>query len=736
MSDFLNGLDEIIHEPQSARSEADFVEVVRQRLAPLEPSVVFFANGDGYIDALSHQEGVGSVDGVRAIALALAESLAEGEFVVLPQVAAHESTCTALGFRVEGMDEGGTFLGIVVAALPEAFRPDDGWRSDVKALAAMAWTGIRSTIELRNARTRIRHMEAERESLKQARKDLVSNILEERDQRLREKRDHIEHLEEQVEKRSAALRVAKEEADAANQAKSEFLANMSHEIRTPLNAILGYADILRRRGDSGRAPQDRLEAIDAIYASGKHLLELINDILDLSKIEAGKMEMEIGTCDPWQIITQLASVMRSQATTKNIELRVRNEGLIPQTIRGDPTRLRQCLVNLVGNAIKFTEAGYVRVTAGLARSDGQPMMRFEVRDTGIGMTAAQLKKIFSPFSQADSTTTRKYGGTGLGLTITKRLTEAMGGKLSVTSEQGQGSTFALEVPTGSLEGVPMLEDPAEATHGEPELAAVETAKLTGRVLVAEDSPVNRAMLLTMLADLDVETTIAENGEVAVAKAGSEPFDLILMDWHMPVMDGLEATKHLRMSGNEVPVVALTASAMAGDREACMAAGCSGYLSKPIEFDTLVAELRKYLQPAEAEADGDRAIGPSVEECGETSSDELPINVEAALKRCRIEVNLLITMIEEAIPYLQERVASLFEAVSAADLDRAAKDAHAIKGSSDTLGMVEVQKRAFTIEKLAKGLAEGDLPTELESLQAALSQATEHARSLGARLDSD
>jgi CheY-like chemotaxis protein len=310
--------------------------------------------------------------------------------------------------------------------------------------------------------------------------------------------------------------------------------------------------------------------------------------------------MTFGVCDPWEIVTTTASLMQLEAAAKNITLEIGCDEAIPQNIQSDPTRLKQCLVNLVGNAVKFTDTGEVRVTVRMAGAPRRPMIQFEVSDTGIGIPPEQLETIFEPFTQADGSTTRRFGGGGLGLTISWRFARALGGNLTVSSIEGRGSTFTLEVATGPLDSVEMIDHRIglEPPRDHPGEEGADEIKLRGRILIAEDSPINCSMVVAMLETLGAEIVAVEDGQAAVEAAEREVFDVILMDWQMPVMDGLEATKRIRAAGSNVPIIALTANAMCGDQKKCLDAGCTGYLAKPVDYEALVAELQKYLRPCD------------------------------------------------------------------------------------------------------------------------------------------
>ena len=394
------------------------------------------------------------------------------------------------------------------------------------------------------------------------------------------------------------LEAAREAAWAANQSKSEFLANMSHEIRTPMTAILGFTDLLR---EECRDSPSAVQGIDTIQRNGNHLLEIINDILDLSKIESGKLEVERISCSPVQLVCEATSLMQIRADGKGISLKTEFKGPIPQRIQTDPTRLRQILLNLLGNAIKFTEVGSVRLVTELEQvADEEPRLRFSVYDSGIGMTPEQLQKLFQPFTQADTSTTRKFGGTGLGLTISRRLAALLDGDISVTSTPGAGSCFSVTVGTGSLAGVSLLEVGESSATTTATVAAVSpgaaaSVKLDCRVLLAEDGPDNQRLISFVLRKAGAIVTVADNGLEAKTQAleASEPFDVILMDMQMPIMDGYEATRQLRAAGYTRPIIALTAHAMEGDRAKCLAAGCTDYTTKPIERQGLLELVARY-----------------------------------------------------------------------------------------------------------------------------------------------
>jgi PAS domain S-box-containing protein len=388
---------------------------------------------------------------------------------------------------------------------------------------------------------------------------------------------------------------AREAAEAANRAKSRFLASMSHEIRTPLTAVLGCADLLYRQvdGDESR------ELAKAICDQGQLLLRLLNDVLDLSKIEAGKLELHVEPCAIQPLVDDVKSLMQPLAAEKGLELRAEVDPSVPEKVRLYPLRLRQILLNLTTNAIKFTDSGFVAWRFRCDSTTAEPALIIEVRDTGVGISPARLRKIFSAFYQIEHDNPNRGPGTGLGLAIVRKLVELHRGSISVDSHEGQGSTFTIRLPLETLqpETEPGPNDSSEPVAGRPEMGATK-ARLPCRMLVAEDTRGLQFMLKRMLADLVADVVVVGNGEEAVqavrdAAAAGAPFDLVLMDMQMPVRNGFDATGLLRTLGYNLPIIALTAGAMTGEREKCLAAGCSDFLSKPIDRDQLVRTLRRH-----------------------------------------------------------------------------------------------------------------------------------------------
>jgi signal transduction histidine kinase/CheY-like chemotaxis protein len=522
---------------------------------------------------------------------------------------------------------------------------------------------------------------------------------------------HRDELEQRIRARTADLERAQAQAQLANRAKSEFLANMSHEIRSPMTAILGYAELLYREGDVTDAPPERVEALDTIMRNGRHLLTIINDILDLSKLEAGKMTVDPAACSPGRLLNDVVDLMHVRASVKGLALDVEYETPIPQRVVTDATRFRQILVNLVGNAIKFTESGRVLVTARMdGTADGGPRLSVDVTDSGIGIGDEELRTLFEPFTQADSSTSRRFGGTGLGLTISRRYARLLGGDVAARSTPGAGSTFTVSIATGPLDDVAMIDAPAQAgvsgerTDDEEASRRIEEVEpLEGtRILLAEDTPDNQRLIGHHLRKGSASVEIVADGRSAVerameSEASGRPFDIILMDMQMPVMDGCEATMELRQRGFERPIVALTANAMRGDRERCLEAGMNDYVAKPIHVPQLFSAIRRAVEGREP--------APPATAVAATTAENVALDVDALLARYSGDRAILTELIDLFLTDAAQRRRELLAALEAGDMTAIARVAHALKGSVGNFCATAAQRAAHRVETL---VAEGDL----------------------------
>ncbi|MCP4614080.1 MAG: PAS domain S-box protein [Planctomycetes bacterium] len=541
-----------------------------------------------------------------------------------------------------------------------------------------------------------------------------------------------------------ALQEAMTQTSMANTAKSQFLATMSHEIRTPMNAIIGFTNLLAE----SELTDEQKEHLNHVKDSSHNLLRLIDDILDLSKIEAKKVDVDIAECSLGQLLNSVESLMMPKAKIEGLNLKIIEEGRLPAQIHTDVSRVRQCLINLVGNAIKFTREGHIYLRVSIQEIENASFIRFDVEDTGIGISQEKQDAIFDTFVQADNSTSREFGGTGLGLAISKRLAELLGGQLTMTSEVGKGSVFSLIIPADvDVTKQPFLDRQNITSHIETDNDDDEAKQVefTGNILVAEDARTNQVLIKSLLKRLGLKVTIVEDGKQAVQKALSKQFDLIFMDIEMPNMNGYEATKAIRKEGLKTPIIALTAYAMKGDDEKCFAAGCNEYISKPIEHLKLLHALTKYL--SEGSKDISWRIDTAKSDvkqlsqlCSETESsetapakpvdeqyNELPVDYEI-IKKIYEDEEILKETVKIFLEEAPQTIELLAEAIEVKDSKNVKIHAHKLKGLARHVAARKISDMLLDLEtKGRKDELEGsetlfaDIQTEFEKLRSFLSQ---------------
>jgi len=423
--------------------------------------------------------------------------------------------------------------------------------------------------------------------------DMASRLDNTRKDEFGELTEFFNRMLDKLQNKQDELSLAVKVAESASSAKSAFLANMSHEIRTPLTAILGFSEMLK---EDGISKTDTRQYVESIMRAGNHLQQIINDILDMSKIEAGQLVIENGEVDLFEILKDCEYLMRPYAEEKHLKFRIKYKFPLPKQIVTDAKRLKQVLLNLCSNAIKFTSEGNIEITIEYDKQNQR--IQFDVTDTGMGMNQEELERLFKPFSQVDTSTTRRYGGSGLGLCICKELVTSLGGEIDCQSRKGIGSRFFFTINPGAIS------EEHWANHYDEDESArliarmtIEPDSLRGKVLLAEDTPDNQKLISMYIKRAGATPVVVENGKQALDRALAEEFDLILMDMQMPVMGGVDATAKLRATGYQRPIVALTANALKEDRERSQRAGVDDYLTKPVDLNRFNAVLNRYLKPA-------------------------------------------------------------------------------------------------------------------------------------------
>jgi len=481
---------------------------------------------------------------------------------------------------------------------------------------------------------------------------------------------------------------ARETAESASQAKSNFLANMSHEIRTPLTAILGYSESLL---DSFQTSEERDHAVQAILRSGEHLQQIINDILDLSKIEAQQLEIELLDVPLFQLMADIELVAGSRAREKGLAFSINYHFPVPSLISTDPTRLKQILINLCSNAVKFTEKGHV--TVNISYLPQTRKLQFVVSDTGIGISPEQVSRLFIAFSQADVSTTRKYGGTGLGLCISQQLANRLGGQVVCNSVINQGSQFTVTIDAGANAGSRLVNVADYVGDRQTQNQVYQPLSFNGHILLAEDSEDNQRLISMYICRTGAEVTVADNGRIAVDLALAHDYDLILMDMQMPIMDGMEATRCLRKAGCDTPVVALTANAMKSDREKYMEAGVDDYLTKPLDLDHFYEVITGYLRPKqESGEDGALAQAGAAAEGIRDSADYLCSFAEDE------EYKELLRQFVKMLPDIVDQISS---AAEEQDWETLQIVSHRLKGSGGSYGFPQLTELAKKINDATK-----------------------------------
>jgi signal transduction histidine kinase/DNA-binding response OmpR family regulator len=694
MKTILEDMEQFFGADGTAEDDSELLIELADSLPLDRLASIFIADAAGGVE-IAHCTDAGDKPLVQPAAVALGGALATSDCCAFSRRLGEtqQQEHGLFGVRLAGAARG--FLGGLTSGAPPTLADLQQAAPLLRVCAGLTLAARRALSENRKLLTQVQHYRAEDDTLKAANSEAAVAAIEQHEKRLREEQQRVvaEHVYAATE--------------AANRGKSQFLANMSHEIRTPLNAILGFAEILR--SDSAADEQQRRDYVNTICESGNHLLELINDVLDLSKIEAGRMVVEPVRCSPWQIVATVLAIMRARVQEKGLQLSCRWPDGIPDTISADPLRLKQLLMNLLGNAVKFTAHGEVQLVCRLAGTPPQAQMAFDVIDTGVGIPPEKLESIFDAFSQADNSVTREFGGTGLGLAISKRIAQAMGGDITARSEPGKGSTFTATVDVGSLAGVTIRAGPdRDAPIAAPDAAEQSPVVLPpARVLVAEDGQVNRKLFDLILRRAGAEVVTAENGRIAVDLARQQRFDVILMDMQMPVMDGYTATRQLRAAGITTPIIALTAHALSSDEQKCLQAGCSSYLTKPASAGRLLRAI--------ADALASRADPTETGPAAATPPAEKPKEDAAIVSSLPADDPEFRQIVLDFVAFLEEHRAAMRNAWQRGDLENLASLAHTLKGTAGSAGFDVLTDPARHVEQLAQNRRDDDLGTALQTI---------------------
>ncbi|MBT7411357.1 MAG: response regulator [Methylococcales bacterium] len=560
--------------------------------------------------------------------------------------------------------------------------------------------GVRNVIEHNNFSIRVEKTSTD--ELGQMTDDF-NEMLEEIDIRDKELLAISKDLEKKVKERTFQLEIERNKAIEADQMKTNFLANMSHEIRTPMTAILGFTDLIL---DPKQSSEEMVYNIKTIKNSGTHLLSIINDILDISKIEAGKMTVEQVEFSPMKLLGDIVAIMSSKATEKGLRFETSFEGRVPEIIRSDPVRLRQILMNIIGNSIKFTNEGEIRIVVdSYADDEGLQMMRFRVKDTGIGIDEAKQKELFVPFKQADSSTTRKFGGTGLGLAISKKLTQILGGDITIASTAGLGAMFTVTISFEENQSSRFIEEPSLELIEDESLSLQHepiNIQIKAKILLAEDGLANQKLVSYYLKKVGCNVDIVDNGKKGLEAAMSAwnedcPYDIFICDMQMPIMDGYTAVSKLRRQGYDLPIIALTAHAMSGDRQKCLDAGCDEYATKPIDNKQLIDLVMTYSKAEVIEINKETEVSQSA-----IPLDSVMINddddIVSDYARTHPDMG---DLINEFIDHLAIYAKEMEEAFDKQNYELLGVKAHQIKGCGKGYGFAILTDEARKLENNIK-----------------------------------